>query len=159
MFLPRVTPQHQLLKTRQLGDTLIHFFQHRAFQQWVLRARTEKLKDTWPTYKYPAKAYIYAFHEDQQYLEEKEKEQSLKDAIVQPRSFFRLPKPKLHPSRIPKNTLSSDAIDPALSRQEDSLLHPILRRPVRTEPSRHFGAGQCPIDTCRQAIDNGQGQQ
>ena len=75
----------------RLDDTLIHFFQHRAFQQWALRARTEKIKDAWPTYKYPAKAYIYAFHEDPQYLEEKEKEQSLKEAIVQPRSFFRLP--------------------------------------------------------------------
>ena len=37
----------------------------------------------------------YTFHADQQYLEEKEKEQSLKEAIVQPRPFFRLPKPKL----------------------------------------------------------------
>jgi hypothetical protein len=32
---------------------------------------------------------------DQQYLEEKEKEQSLKEAIVQSRPFFQLLKPKL----------------------------------------------------------------
>ncbi len=84
-LLAHVSPQPHM----RLGETLIHFFQHRTFQQWALRSRSQKIKETWRSYKYPAKAYIYAFHADQQYLEEKEKEPSLKEAIVKPKSFFR----------------------------------------------------------------------
>ena len=64
-----------------LDENVIHFFRDGAFQQWAYRDASHKIKDTWESYKYIAKEFIYHYHPDDAYLAHKEKEQSLKDVI------------------------------------------------------------------------------
>lgn len=65
-----------------LNHSFFHFFQSTNFQNWSISNHHKKIKTDWNTYKYIAKAYIYAFHKDQDYLKYKEKEPSLKEVLV-----------------------------------------------------------------------------
>lgn len=65
-----------------LEHNLAHFFQSTAFQRWSLSNPQSKIKGDWKSYKYVAKEYIHAFFPDEDYLINKEKEQSLKQVIV-----------------------------------------------------------------------------
>lgn len=71
-----------------LGENFVHFFSGRSFQAWSVSNHGSKIKDTWKSYKYVAKELIYDFHADEHYLLNKEKEQSLKDAIITEKSFI-----------------------------------------------------------------------
>lgn len=78
----------------RLDENVIHFFSRKDFQNWSISNHERKIKKTWNSYKYVAKQYIYEFHGDTNYLHNKEKEQSLKDAIILPPKFgeiFRKP--------------------------------------------------------------------
>jgi hypothetical protein len=82
----------------KLNENMIHFFSAKNFQNWSISNHERKIKKTWNSYKYTAKQYIYDFHSDADYLHNKEKEQSLKDAIILPPKFgeiFRRPFRKL----------------------------------------------------------------
>ena len=65
-----------------LDENIIHFFSAKDFQNWSVKHHDKKIKNSWKSYKYVAKEYIFDFHRDENYLINKEKEQSLKDAIV-----------------------------------------------------------------------------
>ncbi len=65
-----------------LNNQLFHFFQSQAFQNWSVSNHQHKIKGEWKTYKYVAKDYINQFHQDTDYLTNKEKEPSLKQVIV-----------------------------------------------------------------------------
>lgn len=72
-----------------LDDNFLHFFSARDFQNWSVLNHNLKIKKTWKSYKFVAKECIFDFHRDENYLLNKEKEQSLKDAIISPPSVFR----------------------------------------------------------------------
>ena len=65
-----------------IDKNFIHFFSAENFQNWSISNHDLKIKKTWKSYKYIAKECIYDFHKDEYYLLNKEKEQSLKDAII-----------------------------------------------------------------------------
>jgi hypothetical protein len=66
----------------RLDENIIHFFSAKDFQNWSISNHERKIKSSWKSYKYIAKECIFDFHEDENYLINKEKEQSLKDAII-----------------------------------------------------------------------------
>lgn len=72
-----------------LDKNFIHFFSARDFQNWSVSNHESKIKTTWKSYKFIAKECIFDFHRDENYLLNKEKEQSLKDAIISQPSVFR----------------------------------------------------------------------
>lgn len=83
-----------------LERTVFHFFRTEDFQNWSIFNHDKKIKKDWNTYKYVAKEYIYNYHRDEHYLQNKEKEQSLKEVIVNPKEagLFkkRLKRMKMH---------------------------------------------------------------
>ncbi|WP_338759695.1 hypothetical protein WAF17_12150 [Bernardetia sp. ABR2-2B] len=66
-----------------LGQDMIHFFSSSEFQSWSISNHPLKIDRAWNTYKKVAKAFIHDFFEDEEYFLYKEKEPSLKDAIVE----------------------------------------------------------------------------
>lgn len=66
-----------------LGKNIIHFFSSSEFQSWSISNHHIKIDRAWNTYKQVAKSFIHSFFEDEEYLLYKEKEPSLKDAIVE----------------------------------------------------------------------------
>lgn len=70
----------------QLGDNFINFFQSNDFQKWALRDNSFKIKQEWESYKYIAKEFIHKYFQDEEYLHNKTKEQSLGN-IVQNNNF------------------------------------------------------------------------
>lgn len=72
-----------------LENNFIHFFSAKDFQAWSISNHDLKIKKTWKSYKYIAKECIFEFHKDENYLLNKEKEQSLKDAIISQPSIFK----------------------------------------------------------------------
>ena len=72
-----------------MDKNFIHFFSAKDFQKWSISNHEFKIKETWKSYKYVAKECIYDFHKDEDYLLNKEKEQSLKDAIISAPSLLR----------------------------------------------------------------------
>ncbi len=71
-----------------LDENIIHFFSAKNFQNWSISNHERKIKSSWKSYKYIAKEYIFDFHKDENYLFNKEKEQSLKDAINSSPTFI-----------------------------------------------------------------------
>ena len=71
----------------KLEDNFINFFQNHDFQEWALRDNSFKIKTEWKSYKYIAKEFIYKYFEDEEYLENKTKEQSLANVIRENTSF------------------------------------------------------------------------
>ena len=76
-------------KRFSLDENFMHFFSAKDFQNWSISNHALKIKRTWKSYKYIAKECIFDFHRDEDYLVNKEKEQSLKDAIISPQSLMR----------------------------------------------------------------------
>lgn len=76
-----------------LDHQVFHFFRSPEFQSWSISNHESKIRDNWKSYKYQAKAYIHAFHPNNDYLKHKEKEPSLKQVIVREHrsSIIRLP--------------------------------------------------------------------
>ncbi len=71
-----------------LDKNFVHFFSAKDFQAWSISNHDLKIKKTWKSYKYIAKECIFDFHKDENYLLNKEKEQSLKDAIISQPDLF-----------------------------------------------------------------------
>lgn len=67
----------------ELGKDVIHFFSSSEFQSWSISNHHLKIDRAWNTYKQVAKEFINDFFEDEEYYLYKEKEPSLKDAIVE----------------------------------------------------------------------------
>lgn len=78
-----------------LENNVFHFFKSNSFQIWSLQNHSSKIKTAWNSYKYIAKEFIYEFHKDKFYLEKKEKEQSLKEVLVNNTNFSVLKLPKM----------------------------------------------------------------
>lgn len=79
---------HGLERTHNdLETNVFHFFRSKDFQIWSLQNHSSKIKREWNSYKYIAKEFIYEFHKDKLYLQQKEKEQSLKEVLVHPTNF------------------------------------------------------------------------
>jgi hypothetical protein len=62
---------------------LRHFFRYDGFQRWALEHRALREIKEWRRYKEPAKRYIYSFTNDAVYYENKTKEPSLKNVLVE----------------------------------------------------------------------------
>jgi hypothetical protein len=87
---------HGLERTHNdLENNVFHFFKSNDFQIWSLLNHSIKIKKEWTSYKYIAKEFIYEFHKDDFYLRNKEKEQSLKEVIVNQADFSILQFPKM----------------------------------------------------------------
>jgi hypothetical protein len=85
---------HGLERTHNdLETTVFHFFKSNNFQIWSLQNHSSKIKKEWNSYKYIAKEFIYDFHKDKFYLQKKEKEQSLKEVLVNQDNFSILKSP------------------------------------------------------------------
>lgn len=60
-----------------------HFFKSEDFQRWSVNNPDMKIKDTWDTYKFPAKEYIYKYTGDRDYMDNKQKVPSLSMREIQ----------------------------------------------------------------------------
>jgi hypothetical protein len=60
---------------------MIAFFNAPQFQIWSMTKHHLKHKGTYKTYKWPSKQYIYDFNPDNNYLNNKTKEKSLKKTM------------------------------------------------------------------------------
>jgi hypothetical protein len=70
--------QFRLYPSVQLPfGTITHYFDTDAFQLWSLNNPDKKIKDTLESYKYVAKDYIYTYHQDDNYRDNKLKVGSL----------------------------------------------------------------------------------
>jgi hypothetical protein len=77
-ILLRVDPRfHKNLNPVWLQKHFHHFFTTEDFQKWSMLNPDKKIKDTWMSYKYTAKDYIYDFNKDQYYRDNKSKRGSL----------------------------------------------------------------------------------
>lgn len=86
---------HGLKRSHEdLETNVFHFFKSNSFQIWSIQNHSSKIKKEWNSYKYIAKEFIYEFHKDFFYLQKKEKEQSLKEVLVNKTKFSVLNFPK-----------------------------------------------------------------
>jgi len=60
-----------------LNKNLIYYFGSKDFQLWSMKNLDKKINDSWHTYKFPAKKYIYEFDGNKNYLDYKVKKGSL----------------------------------------------------------------------------------
>lgn len=60
-----------------LNKNLIYYFGSKDFQLWSMKNLDKKINDSWNTYKFPAKKYIYEFDGNKNYLDYKVKKGSL----------------------------------------------------------------------------------
>ncbi|WP_291720113.1 hypothetical protein [Bernardetia sp.] len=72
----------------ELGKDMIHFFSNSEFQSWSISNHHLKIDRAWNTYKQVGKTFINDFFEDEEYYLYKEKEPSLKDAIVEKKQNY-----------------------------------------------------------------------
>lgn len=87
---------HGLNRTASdLEKTVFHFFKNEDFQKWSISNHDKKIKKEWNSYKFIAKEFIYTYHQDTNYLINKEKEPSLKEVIVANREQGNLKKKAL----------------------------------------------------------------
>lgn len=56
---------------------LVYFFGDELFQKWAMKNPDKKIKDTWTSYKFPMKEYIFNFDKNKYYLDNKIKKGSL----------------------------------------------------------------------------------
>jgi len=63
-------------------SALRHFFRGARFQRWALESKPLRRIKDWHEYKEPAKRYIYAFTKDGNYYQQKTKEPSLQNVLV-----------------------------------------------------------------------------
>jgi len=76
---------------KQSYELCTHFFKTELFQKWSVANPDMKIKDTWETYKFPSKEYIYAFTKDKEYFDSKNKVPSISlRKIKQSRHCFML---------------------------------------------------------------------
>ncbi|MEM7575343.1 MAG: hypothetical protein AAF433_20720 [Bacteroidota bacterium] len=66
----------------ELANRYRHFFRQDDFQQWALGRGAERAVERLADYKMPAKRFIYAYTQDVSYLQQKSKEPSLKNVIL-----------------------------------------------------------------------------
>jgi len=57
-------------------DKLYSFHKHKLFESWAFYNNNSYVQDSWKTYKWPAKKYIFSFTKDLSYYENKTKEYS-----------------------------------------------------------------------------------
>lgn len=70
-------------QVRERYEATRHFFRDDRFQSWSLsQPVSAKIQETWGSYKYAAKQYIFDFAGDKDYFLEKKKEPSLKSVLV-----------------------------------------------------------------------------
>jgi hypothetical protein len=71
-------------EARTVYDSLRHFFRDERFQAWALANGQIRRVPVWARYKEEAKQYILGFTGDRDYYQTKEKEDSLKNVMVDP---------------------------------------------------------------------------
>ena len=64
------------------------FYSTEDFQLWSMNNLDKRIKDTWKTYKWPAKEIIYHFTKDAEYRDNKTKSASLPNIMKQHRRFI-----------------------------------------------------------------------
>ena len=65
-------------KFHSIENQIHHFFQTPDFQLWSMANPDKKIKDSWTTYKWPLKDYIFDFTNDNKFYQKKEKVPSLR---------------------------------------------------------------------------------
>ncbi len=76
-------------EARTIYESLRHFFRDERFQAWALANSQIRRVPVWARYKEEAKRYILDFTGDRDYYQTKEKEDSLKNVMVDPASTSR----------------------------------------------------------------------
>lgn len=72
------SPEHsQHIKERHVFNNMCHFFQAGDFQDWSITRRQPKIDVEWRTYKRVAKEFIYEFEQDEVFLHQGIKVQSM----------------------------------------------------------------------------------
>lgn len=71
-------------RAHEVYGSLRHFFRSPAFQAWSLANPAIREVATWARYKEPAKRYILEFTGDEDYYRTKEKEDSLRNVLLDP---------------------------------------------------------------------------
>ncbi|QQG38135.1 MAG: hypothetical protein HYS26_01100 [Candidatus Kaiserbacteria bacterium] len=72
---------------RYIDTKYVHFFGTDDFQRWSMANPDKRIKDTWNTYKWPAKDIIYDYTKDREYRDSKIKRGSLKALFLQQHSY------------------------------------------------------------------------
>jgi hypothetical protein len=71
-------------EARAVHDSLRHFFRDERFQAWALATGQVRQVPVWARYKEVAKRYVLDFTGDRGYYRTKEKEDSLRNVMVDP---------------------------------------------------------------------------
>lgn len=72
LMLLRTNKANRHVITEDFCNTLYQqFFSSTDFQIWAMRNPDKRMKDSWNTYKFPAKDYIFEYTGDQRYRDEK----------------------------------------------------------------------------------------
>lgn len=83
MLLRTNKEQHRFINQKFIDNFYHHFFSTPAFQKWAMLNKSQKIGDTWRSYKFHAKELIYEFNQDRDYLENKAKAGSLSRLFLQ----------------------------------------------------------------------------
>lgn len=87
-MLPYTTPKNAPNITKEYIETrYVQFYNTEDFQLWSMNNMDKKIKDTWDTYKWPAKEIIYEYTQDEDYRKNKQKRGSLASVFIQQRSY------------------------------------------------------------------------
>ncbi len=87
-MLPYVAPSNVAnVREGYLGVLFDQFYNTEKFQLWSMNNMDLKIKDSWSTYKWPAKDVIYKFTRDEDYRQNKQKRGSLGAMLQQQRSY------------------------------------------------------------------------
>lgn len=78
-----VEPSRAHLVTEEwMRSRYMPFYNTEDFQRWSLHNNDKKIKDSWPTYKWPCKDIIYDYTKDAEYRDRKTKVGSLSSFLV-----------------------------------------------------------------------------
>ncbi|MEM7774157.1 MAG: hypothetical protein AAF732_01005 [Pseudomonadota bacterium] len=77
----RMIASHPIKSFQELQPNVAHFFQTEDYQRWALVNPNMRIRDTWQSYKWPLRDYIFAFTGDRDYRDYKTKEPSLKGML------------------------------------------------------------------------------
>lgn len=81
---PRQAPQ---ITAAYADLRFLHFFSTPEFQLWSLNNPDKRIKDTWESYKWPAKDIIYEYTKDAEYRDTKTKRGSQRALFMQQHSY------------------------------------------------------------------------
>jgi hypothetical protein len=77
------TANRDLINKEYIDNYYYTFYGTEDFQLWSMANMDKKIKDTWKSYKFPAKEIIFAFNKDEDYFQNKTKVGSLPRVVAE----------------------------------------------------------------------------